>query len=102
MTKKQILERVQEIANEYLKTNSLNFIDSAYKRLSKPELEARLENAEKMIIYHRESESLKNKFDGTAWEVAKLFPMTAPDAIRQATLVHSELVRKAMDYWGKV
>lgn len=98
MIKKEIIAKIQEIANEYLGHGGLDF-SKTHVRLTKSELEEQLENAEKMIIVKREAELLREKYDKQKWRFIAVFPLSCTEEERQDRIELNNLLRSANDIW---
>lgn len=72
MTKREIVDKIQELANYHLGHNGLNFDN--YMRLSKAELENRLAAAERMHIVDVQIRELESQHTNDEWLHAAVFP----------------------------
>lgn len=100
VTKQQIVNKIQELANEYLGHGGSCFDN--FISLKKSDLEDRLETAEQMIIVKRQAEVLREKHTKQEWAMVAIFSIHTSEEMKKDRQKLYDLLRLANDLWLKV
>lgn len=96
-TKREIVDRIQELAWFHLNSRGLCFDNYMY--LTKADLERRLANAERMHLIDIQVRELEAKFTSEQRLFAAIFPKAADPAIVSALEHLNNLLRQAREIW---
>lgn len=97
MTKRELVDKIQELANYHLGHRGLNFDN--YMRLTKAELEQRLEAAVRMHAIDVQINDLRSQHTECEWLHAAVFPMHHTPEMNDKLARLNQLCRQASDIW---
>ena len=99
--KAQLINQIQNIANEYLGHQGLRF-EPTYKYLTKAELITRLEVAQQCIEIKRKTDTIRSQYTKKQLDMLALFPQSCDPLHVQTYRRLQDLTRQTMDLWRQV